>query len=63
MAKLVLKLGDESLIFAARLKGRSQFLQRGHERLGDENTAIWAKMPLRVGKRMLTISHRRCELL
>ena len=48
--ELVLELGDELGIRAVALVRRAQFVERVHQRLGDEHAAVGAEVPALVGQ-------------
>ena len=52
MLELVLEFGDEFRILPARLIGAFVFIERVHQRLGDEHAPIPAEMPPLVRKLM-----------
>ena len=52
MLELVLEFGDEFRILPARLIGAFEFIERVHQRLGDEHAPIPAEMPPLVRKLM-----------
>ena len=50
MLEFALELGDELGILAVVLVGIAQFLERVHQRLGDEDAAVRAEVAARIGQ-------------